>query len=319
MVAYIARRILYGIPVLIISSFLIFVFVASTTDPLETARLNPRIEQDTIAKVIAENHLDRPVVERYGYWVKDVFTNSFGRTILTQRPIFPDIRRVFGHTLQLVIAAETLPLLLATGIGVFSAVRQYSPFDYMATGMSFVGLAIPVFWLGLILQIIFTNMFVKWDVRIFYTASLSSVDAGHGFHFFVDRLQHLALPVVTLATVQIAVYSRFMRASMLEVVHADYIRTARAKGLPERIVILRHGVRNALIPLVTLSALTFGGGRNGDGLRARRDGLYFMNSLRNGETYAVMGWLLVTSTIVIVFNLIADIVIGFLDPRIRLE
>jgi peptide/nickel transport system permease protein len=105
MVAYIARRILYGIPVLIISSFLIFVFVASTTDPLETARLNPRIEQDTIAKVIAQNHLDRPVVERYGYWVKDVFTNSFGRTILTQRPIFPDIRRVFGHTLQLVIAA----------------------------------------------------------------------------------------------------------------------------------------------------------------------------------------------------------------------
>jgi peptide/nickel transport system permease protein len=324
MVTYIARRILYGIPVLIISSFLIFVFVASTTDPLETARLNPRIEQDTIAKVIAENHLDRPVVERYGYWVKDVFTNSFGRTILTQRPIFPDIRRVFGHTLQLVIAAETLALLLAIGIGVFSAVRQYSPFDYMATGMSFVGLAIPVFWLGLILQIIFTNIFVKWDVRIFYTASLSSVDSGHGFHFFVDRLQHLVLPVVTLATVQIAVYSRFMRASMLEVVHADYIRTARAKGLPERIVILRHGVRNALIPLVTLSALTFGGLLGGaivtetvyglDGM-----GLYFVNSLRNGETYAVMGWLLVTSTIVIVFNLIADIVIGFLDPRIRLE
>jgi peptide/nickel transport system permease protein len=108
-----------------------------------------------------------------------------------------------------------------------------------------------------ILQIIFTNIFVKWDERIFYTASLSSVDAGHGFHFFVDRLQHLVLPVVTLATVQIAVYSRFMRASMLEVVHADYIRTARAKGLPERIVILRHGVRNArTLPLHTLSLLT---------------------------------------------------------------
>jgi glutathione transport system permease protein len=115
-----------------------------------------------------------------------------------------------------------------------------------------------------------------------------------------------------------------MRASMLEVVHADYIRTARAKGLPERIVILRHGVRNALIPLVTLSAITFGGLLGGavvtetvyglDGM-----GLYFVNSLRNGETYAVMGWLLVTSTIVIVFNLIADIVIGFLDPRIRLD
>jgi peptide/nickel transport system permease protein len=324
MVTYIARRILYGIPVLVISSFLIFVFVASTTDPLETARLNPRIEQSSIAKVIAENHLDRPLVERYGYWVNDVFTNDFGHTILTQRPIFPDIKRVFGHTLQLVIAAETLALLLAIGIGVFSAVRQYSPFDYLATGVSFIGLAIPVFWLGLLLQIIFTKIFVKWDVRVFYTASLSSVDAGHGFHFLVDRVQHLVLPVITLATVQIAVYSRFMRASMLEVVHADYIRTARAKGLPERIVILRHGVRNALIPLVTLSAITFGALLGGavvtetiyglDGM-----GLYFVNSLRNGETYAVMGWLLVTSTLVIVFNLIADIVIGFLDPRIRLE
>jgi peptide/nickel transport system permease protein len=324
MVIYIARRILYGIPVLVVSSFLIFVFVASATDPLETARTNPRIEQKTIDKVIVENHLNRPVVERYGYWIRDVFTNSFGRTILTQRPILPEIRRVFGHTLQLVIAAEVLALFLAIGIGVFSAVRQYSPFDYMATGMSFLGLAIPVFWLGLILQIIFTNIFVKWNVRIFYTASLSSVDAGSGFHFFLDRLQHLVLPVVTLATVQVAVYSRFMRASMLEVVNADFIRTARAKGLPERVVILRHGVRNALIPLVTLSAITFSGLLGGavitetiyglDGM-----GLFFINSLQNGETYAVMGWLLVVSTLVIVFNLIADIVLGFLDPRIRLD
>jgi peptide/nickel transport system permease protein len=324
MLIYIARRILYGIPVLVVSSFLIFVFVASATDPLETARLNPRIEQKTVDKVIAENHLNSPVVVRYGYWIRDVFTNSFGRTILTQRPILPEIKRVFGHTLQLVLAAELLALLLAIGIGVFSAVRQYSPFDYMATGMSFLGLAIPVFWLGLILQIIFTNIFVHWHVRIFYTASLSSVDAGGGFHFYVDRVQHLVLPVVTLATVQIAVYSRFMRASMLEVVNADFIRTARAKGLSERAVILRHGLRNALIPLVTLSAITFSGLLGGavvtetiyglDGM-----GLFFINSLQGGETYAVMGWLLVVATLVIVFNLIADIVLGFLDPRIRLE
>jgi peptide/nickel transport system permease protein len=324
MVIYIVRRILYGIPVLAVSSFLIFVFVSSSTDPLETAKLNPRIEQKTIDKVIAENHLNSPMVVRYGYWIRDVFTNNFGRTIVTGRPILPQIKRVFGHTLQLVIAAEALALLLAIGIGVFSAVRQYSPFDYAATGLSFLGLAIPVFWLGLILQIIFTNIFLKWHVRIFYTASLSSVDPGSGFHFYVDRLQHLVLPVVTLATVQIAVYSRFMRASMLEVVNADFIRTARAKGLPERVVILRHGLRNALIPLVTLSAITFSGLLGGavitetiyglDGM-----GLFFINSLQNGETYSVMGWLLIVSTLVIVFNLIADIVIGFLDPRIRLD
>jgi peptide/nickel transport system permease protein len=324
MVIYIARRILYGIPVLVISSFLIFVFVASATDPLETARLNPRIEQNTIAKVIAENHLDRPLVTRYGYWVRDVFTNNFGRTILTQRPIFPDIRRVFGHTLQLVIAAEALALLLAIGIGVFSAVRQYSPFDYMATGMSFVGLAIPVFWLGLILQIIFTTIFVKWNVRIFYTASLSSVDAGHGLHFLVDRLQHLVLPVATLATVQIAVYSRFMRASMLEVINSDYIRTARAKGLAERRTIMKHAFRNALIPLTTLVGLNLGALIGGavitetifalDGM-----GLYFINALSDGDPFPLMAWLMVVSVMIIIGNLLADIAYGYLDPRIRLE
>ena len=129
---------------------------------------------------------------------------------------------------------------------------------------------------------------------------------------------------MVLSVLNMAVYSRFMRASMLEVVNADFIRTARAKGLPERVVILRHGLRNALIPLVTLSAITFSGLLGGavitetiyglDGM-----GLFFINSIQNGETYAVMGWLLVVATLVIVFNLIADIVIGFLDPRIRLE
>jgi peptide/nickel transport system permease protein len=261
---------------------------------------------------------------RYGYWVRDAFTNKFGRSILGERPILPDLMNRLKVTAQLVIAAEILTLLLAIGIGVYSAVRQYSIFDYSATTLSFLGLAIPVFWLGLILQIIFTNIFLKWHVRVFYTASLSSVDAGGGFHFFLDRVQHLVLPVVTLATVQVAVYSRFMRASMLEIVNADFIRTARAKGLPERVVVLRHGLRNALIPLVTLSAITFSGLLGGavvtetiyglDGM-----GLFFINSLQSGETYAVMGWLLVVATMVIVFNLIADIAIGFLDPRIRLD
>jgi peptide/nickel transport system permease protein len=323
-VTYIIRRLLYGIPVIIISSFLIFVFVSTTTDPLETAKMNPRGSQHSIDLVVKEHHLDKPVVVRYGYWVQDVFTKKFGSTILTQRPILPDIRRVLGNTLQLVLAAEFLTLLLAIGIGVFSAIRQYSVFDYGATTMSFLFLAIPTFWLGLILQIIFNNIFLSWHVRIFYTASLSSVDPGHGFHFFIDRVQHLVLPVITLALVGIAGYSRFMRASMLEVINADYVRTARAKGLIERRVILRHAFRNALIPLMTLAAIDFGTFFGGavitetifglDGM-----GLYFINSVNNGETYSIMAWLLITATMVVIFNLIADIVLGFLDPRIRLD
>jgi peptide/nickel transport system permease protein len=321
---YIVRRILYAIPVLAVSSFLIFVFVSTTTDPLEAIKMNPRASQNSIRLVEHRNHLDRPVVVRYGYWVRDVFTRQFGTTILTERPILPEIRRVLGNTIQLVIAAELLTLLLAIAIGVYSAIRQYSVFDYSATALSFLGLAIPTFWLGLIFQIIFTNVFLKWHVRIFYVATLSSTDPGHGFHFFIDRVQHLVLPVLTLAIIGIAGYSRFMRASMLEVVNADYVRTARAKGLIERRVILRHAFRNALIPLMTLAAIDFGTFFGGavitetiyslDGM-----GLYFINSLTAGETYNIMAWLLITATMVVIFNLIADIILGLLDPRIRLD
>jgi peptide/nickel transport system permease protein len=324
MLTYIVRRLLYGIPVIVVSSFLIFIFVSTTTDPLETAKLNPRGNRHSIDLVIKEHHLDSPAVVRYGYWVRDVVTKSFGSTILTQRPILPDIKRVMGNTLQLVLAAELLTLLLAISIGVYSAIRQYSVFDYGATTMSFLFLAIPTFWLGLILQIIFNNIFLKWHVKIFYTASLSSVDPGHGIHFFADRVQHLVLPVITLALVGIAGYSRFMRASMLEVINADYVRTARAKGLIERRVVLRHSLRNALIPLMTLAAIDFGTFFGGaiitetifglDGM-----GLFFINALNNGETYSIMAWLLITATMVVLFNLIADIVLGFLDPRIRLD
>jgi len=324
MITYIIRRLLYGIPVIAISSFLIFVFVSTTTDPLETAKMNPRGSRTAIDLVVKEHHLDAPVVERYGYWVRDVVTKKFGTTILTNRPILTDIKRVIGHTLQLVIAAELLTLFLAICIGVYSAIRQYSVFDYSMTTVSFLFLAIPTFWLGLIFQIIFTNIFLNWHVRIFYTASLSSVDPGHGFHFFFDRAQHLVLPVVTLALINIAGYSRFMRASMLEVVNADYVRTARAKGLIERRVILKHAFRNALIPLMTLAAIDFGGLIGGavitetifglDGM-----GLYFINSVQNGETYSLMAWLLIVSTMIVVFNLLADIILGFLDPRIRLD
>jgi peptide/nickel transport system permease protein len=321
---YIVRRVLYAIPVLAVSSFLIFVFVSTTTDPLETLKRNPRGDQHTIKLVEHKYHLDRPVLVRYRYWVGDVFTNQFGRTILTQRPVLPEIKRVLGHTLQLVLAAELLTLLLAICIGVYSAIRQYSIFDYSSTTLSFLGLAIPTFWLGLIFQIIFVNIYLKWNIRFFYVAGLSATDPGHGFHFFVDRVQHLVLPVLTLAIVGIAGYSRFMRASMLEVINTDYVRTARAKGLVERRVILRHAFRNALIPLMTLAAIDFGtlfGGAvitetvfNLDGM-----GLFFINSLNTGETYNIMAWLLITATMVIVFNLVADIVLGLLDPRIRLD
>ena len=228
------------------------------------------------------------------------------------------------HTLALVIPAEIMAVLLGVGIGIYSAVRQYSVFDYTSTTLSFLGFAMPVFWLALMLQIAFTNLFLAWHVRIFYTSGLSSPDAGGGFGWAVDRVQHLAIPWMTLMLLSVAVYSRFMRASLLEVINSDYVRTARAKGLSEQRVTMRHAVRNALIPVVTLAALNWGvliGGAIVTESIFQLDGMgnYFITSLFNQDVYPIMAWLMVVAIMVILFNLIADILYGFLDPRVRYD
>jgi peptide/nickel transport system permease protein len=321
---YVIRRLLYSIVVLFAASVLVFWGMSIVTSPIGFLRMQPNISEQTIQNISERKHLDDPIYVRYGYWVKDMFTNKFGTETVSDLPIWPDLQRAFGHTLQLVVAAELLAILLAVAIGVYSALRQYSVFDYAATTFSFVGLAMPVFWVALMLQILFVNVYLWFDVRIFYVANLNSVDPGSGIHFVLDRAQHLALPVMVLALANIATYSRFMRAAMLEVVNSDYIRTARAKGLEERRVTMKHAFRNALIPLVTLIAINFGGLLSGviitetvfalDGM-----GLYFITNLQAGDPYPVMAFLMVTAVIVVVFNMIADLAYGWLDPRVRLE
>jgi peptide/nickel transport system permease protein len=324
MLTFVIRRLLYSVVVLLAASFIIFTFVSVSGDPVAFLRMQPTASEITIQRIEERKHLNDPIPVQYLYWLKDMLTNQFGTTTIGDRPILPDITRVMGHTLQLVIAAELLAILFAVGIGVYSALRQYSVFDYSATTFSFVGLATPVFWLALMLQVLFVYIYQWTGVRIFYVANLSGVDPGTGIHFVLDRAQHLALPVLVLMVASIASYSRYMRASMLEVVNSDYVRTARAKGLPERSVTMRHAFRNALIPLVTIVALNFGALLGGavvtetvfglDGM-----GLYFINALNNGDPYPVMAWLMITATLVIVFNLVADIAYGYLDPRVRYD
>ena len=324
MLTYVIRRLLYSTVVLIAASILVFWGMSLVTSPIGFLRMQPNISEQTITNISERKHLNDPIYERYGYWVKDVFTNKFGTGTVSDLPIWPDLQRAMGHTLQLIIAAELLAILIAVVIGVYSALRQYSAFDYTATTFSFVGLAMPVFWLALMLQVLFVNIYLWFDLRIFYVASLNSVDPGSGIHFVLDRAQHLALPIIVLAVASIAQYSRFMRASMLEVVNSDYVRTARAKGLDERKVTMKHAFRNALIPLITLIALNFGGLLGGavvtetvfalDGM-----GLFFINALNAGDPYPVMAFLMVTAVFVVIFNLIADLAYGWLDPRVRLE
>ena len=321
MLTYIFRRVLYSIPVLLAASFLIFTFVAKASDPLQFLRMQPRVDQQTIQRIVEREHLDESIFVRYGYWLKDAATDKFGTTLIGDRPIWPDLTRVMGNTLQLVIAAELLALLFAVFIGVYSAIRQYSAFDYTFTTFSFLGLATPVFWLALMLQVLVVNIFLNYDIRIVYISNLSSTDPDN---FLLDRIQHLALPVIVLAVASIAQYSRYMRAAMLDVINSDYVRTARAKGLSERRVVMKHAFRNALIPLATVVALNFGAVIGGavvtetvfslDGM-----GLYFISNLVEGDPYPIMAWLMVTAVMIVFFNLVADVLYGYLDPRVRYD
>ena len=204
----------------------------------------------------------------------------------------------------------------------FSAIRQYSVFDYFFTSLSFLGYAMPTFWLALLLQIVFVDIYLKWHVRIFYTSGLNS--GVHASAWSIDRLQHIGLPVMTLTIISFAIYSRYMRASMLDVINTDYVRTARAKGLPEGKVVMRHVFRNALIPVATIAALNFGAVLGGaivtetvftlDGM-----GYFFISALNAGDPYPIMAWLAIVATMTVLANLVADVALGWLDPRVRLE
>jgi peptide/nickel transport system permease protein len=250
--SYVVRRVLYTIPVLLISTFLSFTFISLAGDPRANLRANPNYSVQTYNHLEHKYHLDRSIPVRYVYWWQDVVEHRLGRSLVTSQPLWPDITRTFGHTGQVILLSETLALLLGIAVGIYSAIRQYSLFDYAFTTFSFLGFAIPAFWLALLLQILFVDVYLKWNVRIFYTSGLNNT--GHAA-WSLDRLQHIALPVMTLAIVSFAIYSRFMRTSMLDVINSDYIRTARAKGLAERRVVLKHGMRSAVAQPIQLLRL----------------------------------------------------------------
>ena len=324
MLTYIIRRLLYSSVVLVLASFLVFTFVTVSGDPLAGLRIAPNVSELTVQNVIDRKHLDDPVPKRYLYWAQDAVTNQFGSTLLDNRPILPELWRVMKNTLQLVLLAQLLVIIFAVLIGVYSAIRQYSAFDYSMTTFSFLGLATPVFWLALMAQVAVVQIYEKTGHRLFPIANLSSVDPGTGLDFWIDRAHHLVLPVLVLMVAGIAGYSRYMRAAMLEVINSDYVRTARAKGLNERRVTMKHALRNALIPLVTLVALDFGTILGGavvtetvfslDGM-----GLYFVNALFTTDPYPVMAWLMVVAVMIVLFNLLADIAYGLRDPRVRYD
>jgi peptide/nickel transport system permease protein len=320
--AYVIRRILTTIPLLLIGTFVIYLLVSVSSNPLDRLRACQTCDPAAEQRLIELYNLDQPIPQRYGNWMIGAVQGDMGPAIsVGNQPAFDVVVARGINTARLAVPAFVIVALLAIGLGVYSAVRQYSKLDYVVTGVSFLGISLPTFVFGLLLQLIFAIWWFDWfGSRPFLTQGFRTV-ANDGW---VDMLRAHVLPITTLVLVITASESRFMRASMLEVVNSDYIRTARAKGLPPYKVIFKHGLRNAMIPLVTIWAIDFAALLGGSlvtetifswpGL-----GLLLLRALEAADLNLVMGIVLFISLLVVVFNLIADLLYGVLDPRIRYE
>ncbi len=326
MLPFVIRRLLIAIPLIVASSFLVFVMVANAGVPaqVENAELNPRVSEAQRSALRARFNLDEPVLARYWDWVTDAVRGDFG-TDASGQEVLPQIRRAMGITLRLVVFALVVAVVIAILVGSISALRQYSIFDHATTFTFFLFFSLPVFWLAVLLKefgAIRLNDF--FGSTWLYTVGDKSVPQPSGFWSQMgDYAGHMILPALTLIVISCAQYSRFTRASMLETLNADYVRTARAKGVPRRRVVTRHALRNALIPVTTVVAIDFGAVLGGAIITERvfqwrGMGTLFIEALTGFDIYMIQGWLVVTAVLVVVFNLVADIMYAFLDPRIRL-
>jgi peptide/nickel transport system permease protein len=328
MFAFVIRRLLISIPVLLVASFFVFIMVSLIGDPLDNLRFtNPPTPPETIALEEQRLFLDLPWYERYWNWLTGLLQGDFGPSVHPAENIGEEVGNRLWVTLRLVLVAMALALVMAIVTGVVSAVRQYSKVDYTATFFGFLFLAMPSFWLAILLKeggILLNQADGDASSRLFYTYGDRSVNLEDptAWNKFIDIVGHMILPTIALALVTFASWSRFQRSSMLEVLGSDYIRLARAKGLRWRKVLTKHALRTALIPLVTVSAIDFAGILGGAVITEQvfgwhGMGLYLTESIQSRDAYALMAWLLVAGTIVVVINLAADLIYGVLDPRIR--
>ncbi|MYW93294.1 ABC transporter permease [Amycolatopsis rubida] len=324
MLAFALRRLFVSVPILIVSTFVVFVMVSLSANPLTPliAR-NPPPPPRTIELERIRLHLDQPILERYWHWITGVLHGDFGPSVQSTMNIGSEVFGRFGVTLRLIVLAMVVALILAVLIGVISASRQYSKFDYTATFFGFLFLSMPSFWFALVLKQIGISINTTVGDQVFYTIGSSSVVAAGGFwDQFGDVLGHLILPTISLALTSYAAWSRYQRASMLEVLNSDYVRLARAKGLPRWTVTRKHALRNALIPLTTVTALDIGSILGGAVVTEtvfqwQGAGAFLLDAIKRSDVYAVEAWLLIAATFIILLNLVADLLYGLLDPRIR--
>jgi peptide/nickel transport system permease protein len=343
---YVARRLLQAIPLMLIVSIVLFALVnLAPGGPLAARGQIRHMPAAQIALLKRQFGLDQPLVLRYVFWLvgndwtqvdtngdgikdnpgqaKGILRGDFGVSYRTRKPVIDSIGTYLKNTVYLMSVTLIIVAIIAVPVGVISAVKQYSVFDIIVTTLSFIGQAIPEFWLGLILILIF----YVWLKNPFTGDSLlpsgGMYTLGIGFSL-IDWTKHLILPVTMGVVGWVTWYSRFLRSSMLDVIHQDYIRTARAKGLKERNVLFKHALRNALLPLVTIFALDlpyiFAGSLYVEILFSwpGMGRLYYQAA--QDRDYPTLMAILTLGTVVVIFsNLLADVVYAKLDPRIHYD
>ena len=321
---YALRRILQTIPILFIISILLFLMVrAAPGGPLTAARRNPNITREQLELLEEKLGLNDPLPVQYGRWLRDMFSGNMGESIKFHRPVSEMIGERIPNTLILVGASFLLTLLLAIPIGVLSARKPYSFFDYAMTTVTFIGQSIPVYWLGLGLIILF-YVTLKNPITgdpLFPVGGMNTYGKEGNL---LDLIWHLVLPVTALSLGWIAWYSRFLRSSMLDVLHEDYIRTAHAKGLRASLVHYKHALSNAILPLITLVALDlpslFAGALFVETIFSWPGmGRLFWDAAKGRDYPVLLSVVMITAVLIIVCNILADLAYGWLNPQVKYE
>jgi peptide/nickel transport system permease protein len=283
--------------------------------PLSQFALVPGMSQAELHRIAEQMGLNRPIPAQYWEWFTRLLTGDWGHSYRDGQPVLWIIGSHLPATLELMGASATIAVLVGVWVGVLGAVRRYSVFDYLATIGAMIALSIPTFWFGLVTIYVFS-------VKLAILPSGNMYTIGNGS--FWDYLRHLISPSIVLGLVTVALWSRYVRSSMLEVINQDYIRTARAKGAPERVVLVKHAMRNALLPMITVAGLQFPTLLSGALVTETvftwpGMGRLFLDSLSYRDYPVVMGILILSAVLVLIGNMLADILYAVADPRIRLD
>ena len=314
--AYVLRRLLIAVPSLLGISVVLFTVLAlAPGDPFEELATNPNVPPEVRLALRAQLGLDDPVWQRYWHWLTSMLKGDWGFSFVSRIDVDTLILQRIPVTLAVIGASQVLALLIALPVGIIAAVKPYSWFDRIASTIAFVGFSLPTFFTGLLFILLF-SIHLGWLPFVFK----ADIEAT-GWQWWWEHLKQSIMPIMVLGLFQAASWMRYVRSAVLDVIRLDYVTTARSKGLAEKVVVMKHVVRNALIPVVTLVALqmpaVFGGAIVTEQIfRIPGIGSLLIDAILRNDTPVIMAVTFVFSILVIFFNLVADVLYGWLDPRI---